>query len=86
MKFLSSVVGLLASASSVLGASLEQVTGFGTNPTTIQMYIYVPSKLATPPPIIVAASSPPPLPLELSRVSCSSGKARLASLTNISLA
>lgn len=58
MKFLSlsSVVGLLASSSSVLGA-FEQVSDFGDNPTSIQMFTYVPSNLATNPPVIVAASS-----------------------------
>jgi len=37
-----------------LGASLVQVTSFGTNPTKINMYIYVPEKLATKPAVIVA--------------------------------
>jgi len=54
MKFSSVAVGLLASAGSVLGASLQQVTGFGTNPTNVQMFIYVPDKLATNPAVIVA--------------------------------
>ena len=44
----------------VLGscASLQTVANFGTNPTKIQMYIYVPDKLATKPAIIVAVSKP----------------------------
>jgi hypothetical protein len=37
-------------------ASLQAVASFGTNPTNIQMYIYVPDKLATKPAIIVAVS------------------------------
>ncbi|KAI1077998.1 carbohydrate esterase family 1 protein [Whalleya microplaca] len=35
-------------------ASLEQVTGFGDNPSNTKMYIYVPDTLAESPPIIVA--------------------------------
>jgi len=57
MKLFSSVVGLLASVTCVFGA-LEQVSDFGENPSTIQMFIYVPSKLATNPPVIVAVSIP----------------------------
>ncbi len=41
-------VGLASSA------SLKQVTSFGANPTGIQMYIYVPDKLAASPAVIVA--------------------------------
>ncbi|KAF2118091.1 Alpha/Beta hydrolase protein [Lophiotrema nucula] len=44
---------LLATTTSVSAASLKQVTGFGTNPTGLQMYIYVPDKLAASPPVIV---------------------------------
>lgn len=39
-------------------ATLQSVANFGTNPTKIQMYIYVPDKLATKPAIIVAVSEP----------------------------
>jgi len=35
-------------------ASLVHVTDFGSNPTNVGMYIYVPDKLAAKPPIIVA--------------------------------
>jgi poly(3-hydroxybutyrate) depolymerase len=52
MKFL----GFLASATAVLAASLQQVRDFGKNPTNLQMYIYVPDKLAASPPVIVAVS------------------------------
>jgi acetylxylan esterase len=46
------------------GASLVQVKDFGANPTKINMYIYVPDKLATKPAVIVAVGFPPlPLPL-----------------------
>jgi len=55
---LSSVFGLVATASTALGASLTQVQNFGTNPTKIQMFIYVPDKLATKPAIIVAVNKP----------------------------
>lgn len=54
MKLLSAVIRLLAVTGSALGASLQAVTNFGTNPTNIQMYIYVPDKLAAKPAIIVA--------------------------------
>ncbi|KAK3900513.1 Alpha/Beta hydrolase protein [Staphylotrichum tortipilum] len=42
------LVGLASSA------SLKQVTSFGSNPTGLQMYIYVPDKLAAQPAVIVA--------------------------------
>jgi len=51
---LSSVFGLVATATTALGASLTQVQNWGANPSKIQMYIYVPDKLATKPAIIVA--------------------------------
>ena len=54
MKFLS----VLAAASPALGASLQAVTSFGTNPTGIQVFNYVPDKLATKPAIVVAVSHP----------------------------
>lgn len=46
--------GLAATAATCLGASLQQVSNFGNNPTKIQMHIYVPDKLASKPAIIVA--------------------------------
>ncbi|TGJ82416.1 hypothetical protein E0Z10_g6333 [Xylaria hypoxylon] len=54
MKFTNTVVGSLVSAGVALGASLQQVSNFGTNPTSIQMYIYVPEKVASKPAVIVA--------------------------------
>jgi hypothetical protein len=54
----STLLPLLAAATAVAGASLQQVTSFGTNPTKINMYIYVPDKLATKPAVIVAVSRP----------------------------
>ncbi|KAI1422606.1 Alpha/Beta hydrolase protein [Xylaria sp. FL1777] len=54
MKF-STAFGSLAAAGLTLGASLQQVTNFGgTNPTSIQMFIYVPDKVASNPSLIVA--------------------------------
>jgi len=51
---LKSLLGLAALAETAFGASLQQVQNWGTNPSRIQMYIYVPDKLATKPAIIVA--------------------------------
>jgi len=48
-----SLLILAASVATGLCASLQQVTSFGTNPTNIRMYIYVPDKLATKPAVIV---------------------------------
>jgi len=55
MKAFATATAILASASSAFGA-LQQVTGFGSNPTNLQMYISVPAKIATNPAIIVAVS------------------------------
>ncbi len=49
-----SLISLAALASQAFGASLKQVTNFGENPSSIQMYIYVPDKLAAKPAVIVA--------------------------------
>ncbi|KAF3921878.1 hypothetical protein AA313_de0210397 [Arthrobotrys entomopaga] len=57
MKF-SFVFAALSCAASVLGltSNLRQVSsGFGSNPTNIQMYIYVPTTLKTRPAVVVAA-------------------------------
>jgi acetylxylan esterase len=35
-------------------AALTRVTDFGSNPSNVKMYIYVPNRLATKPPVIVA--------------------------------
>lgn len=51
---LKTLLGLAAMAETAFGASLQQVQNWGTNPSKIQMYIYVPDKLATKPAIIVA--------------------------------
>ena len=52
MKF-TATFGLLA-AVDLAHAALQQITGFGTNPTGVQMHISVPAKLTTNPAIIVA--------------------------------
>ncbi|GAA2912212.1 hypothetical protein Acy02nite_91710 [Actinoplanes cyaneus] len=41
-------------ASPASAASLTEVTGFGTNPTGIRMYLYVPDRLPTKPAVLVA--------------------------------
>ena len=49
------VLGLVTlPASPAAAASLQEVTGFGTNPTGIRMYLYVPDKLAANPGLLVA--------------------------------
>jgi hypothetical protein len=52
--------GLIVATTLVVGifaASLTKVTNFGSNPTSIDMYIYVPDKVATRPAVIVAVST-----------------------------
>ena len=41
-------------SSPAVAASLQEVTGFGTNPTGIRMYLYVPDNLPANPPVLVA--------------------------------
>ncbi|RDW68133.1 hypothetical protein BP6252_09529 [Coleophoma cylindrospora] len=50
----STILSLAFLTTSVLGAALTQVTDFGSNPTNVSMYIYVPDKVVANPPIIVA--------------------------------
>ena len=52
-----SLYGFIAAAGVVMSASLQQVTNFGNNPTKINMYIYVPDKVADKPAVIVAVGS-----------------------------
>jgi acetylxylan esterase len=49
-----SVLGFLAASQLAWSATLEKVANFGANPSKINMYIYVPDKVATKPAIIVA--------------------------------
>ncbi|KAL2074984.1 hypothetical protein VTL71DRAFT_8764 [Oculimacula yallundae] len=51
---LPSLLVLAASATVGLCASLVKVSNFGSNPTNINMYIYVPDKVAAKPAVIVA--------------------------------
>lgn len=51
---LSNLFAFAASAGMAAAASLQQVSNWGANPSRIQMFIYVPDKVATDPPIIVA--------------------------------
>jgi poly(3-hydroxybutyrate) depolymerase len=53
---LRSALSFVASAGLAMSASLRQVTNFGANPTGLQMYLYVPDKLAASPAVIVAVS------------------------------
>ncbi|GKT88878.1 PHB depolymerase family esterase [Colletotrichum tofieldiae] len=53
MKF-SAVLSALGLAASAAAASLQQVTNFGSNPSNVKMFIYVPDKVAANPPIVVA--------------------------------
>ncbi|RDW73638.1 hypothetical protein BP5796_07080 [Coleophoma crateriformis] len=50
----STILSLAVLIPSVLGAALTQVTNFGSNPTNVSMYIYVPDNVVANPPIIVA--------------------------------
>ncbi|MFC7308178.1 PHB depolymerase family esterase [Streptomyces monticola] len=56
---MAAVVALLAAASVLLGsgtaeaASLTRVTGFGANPTNLNMYMYVPDNVAARPALLV---------------------------------
>jgi hypothetical protein len=53
---LQSLLKLATFAGLASSASLKQVSSFGANPTGLQMYIYVPDKLAASPAVIVAVS------------------------------
>lgn len=61
MRFLLS----LAAASTALAASLQQVSGWGSGPSGVSMFVYAPDRLAANPPIIVAVSPHPSSPLAL---------------------
>jgi hypothetical protein len=51
-------VATLSSLANVAsGAQLTKVPDFGPNPSNIEMFIYVPDKLAPNPPVILAVSS-----------------------------
>ena len=47
-------VGIVQAAPQAKAASLVQVTNFGSNPSNLQMYIYVPNSVQANPPILLA--------------------------------
>jgi acetylxylan esterase len=49
-----SLISKLALLTAAVNGALVRVTDFGTNPTNLQMNIWVPSKLAAKPAIILA--------------------------------
>jgi acetylxylan esterase len=54
MAFLNLLVHLSLAISATLAASLTQVGNFGSNPSSIQMFQYVPDRLATNPAVVVS--------------------------------
>ncbi|AXI77217.1 extracellular catalytic domain type 1 short-chain-length polyhydroxyalkanoate depolymerase [Peterkaempfera bronchialis] len=48
------LAALLMAAPSAHAASLTEVTGFGSNPSNLRMYAYVPNNVSAKPPILVA--------------------------------
>ncbi|MEV6345469.1 PHB depolymerase family esterase [Actinoplanes sp. NPDC051851] len=48
------VLGVALPSSPAAAASLQEITGFGTNPTGLRMYLYVPDRLAASPGLLVA--------------------------------
>lgn len=54
MQLLKSFLLLVSGLTAINAASLTQVTNFGDNPGSVQMYIYVPQSLSPNPAIIVA--------------------------------
>ncbi|KAL2158255.1 hypothetical protein VTH06DRAFT_4576 [Thermothelomyces fergusii] len=54
MRLLQSLTKLAAMAGLAAGASLQQVWNWGNNPTGLQMFLYVPDRVAPNPAIIVA--------------------------------
>jgi poly(hydroxyalkanoate) depolymerase family esterase len=45
---------VLTGAPPAAAASLQEITGFGANPTSLRMHLYVPDRLAANPPLLVA--------------------------------
>ena len=52
---LTATIGLTVSVLPASAAALTEVTGFGTNPTNLRMYLYVPNNLAAKPGLLVAS-------------------------------
>lgn len=53
-RILLAAAGVALTRAAVSPGTLSQVTDFGSNPSNVGFYIYVPQKLATSPGIIVA--------------------------------
>src|SRR3954451_352939 len=47
-------LGILVPASPASAAGLQEITGFGANPTNLRMHLYVPSRLPASPALLVA--------------------------------
>ncbi|WP_327048573.1 PHB depolymerase family esterase [Microbispora sp. NBC_01189] len=47
------LVGMLLAARPAAAATLTRITGFGTNPTNLNMYLYVPDRVATRPALLL---------------------------------
>jgi acetylxylan esterase len=54
MVTLAAVGSLIAPAPQAVAASLTEITGFGPNPTNLQMHLYVPDTVAPKPAVLVA--------------------------------
>lgn len=79
MRLLTALTTLGAFGGLASAASLAQVSNFGENPTSIQMYIYVPDNVSANPAVIVAVSSS--IPTEYFRVISRAGLQILTSLS-----
>ncbi|MEV4725014.1 extracellular catalytic domain type 1 short-chain-length polyhydroxyalkanoate depolymerase, partial [Micromonospora humida] len=51
---LATVTAVVAAPNPASAATLTQVTNFGTNPTNLQMHLYVPDRVAARPPLLLA--------------------------------
>ena len=49
---------IAALAATTVDGALTRVTNFGTNPTNLQMNIYVPAQVASKPAVILAVNHP----------------------------
>jgi acetylxylan esterase len=57
MRVSSTIFGGLAAVATTVNGALLRVNDFGSNPTNLQMNIYVPAKVAPKPAIILAVST-----------------------------
>jgi hypothetical protein len=73
MHISASILGGIVAISASANAALVRVNDFGSNPTNLQMNIYVPSRVATKPAIILGVRLTAPIPLgsfQLTLTSC----------------